>query len=397
MQRREGNVLHHTETIATSVAVTSKLRMRPKMLLRFSLRQRFLLKILSLPRWQFGRFWRECGAGANPLDYVPVTNTFQEELMRRMALHYDNGAEEKQILGELVGNVGKWGFLEETPSNIAATLGCSPEVVEILRKNLQQFEGRGIGSLHFRDFLRFQLENQKNEDFGRVLRVLNWQCAHNQIVPLLRLLHGRLPRESFDHIMNLFARRRLLPHPSLDGLHWETELAAAEPDLQIECVDGKWIVQAFPSADEIPPAFLGADGGASLKHARDGLRWRHDLLVKIGQALLDRQKKFFERGPQFLKILLQKDLAAGLTVSPSTITRAVGEKFVRTPHGTYPCEQLFCRSLGKSPILLEFGLRHISRNNPESFLWSNQRRAEELQKFLGIPIASAKSAKSEIR
>jgi RNA polymerase sigma-54 factor len=58
----------------------------------------------------------------------------------------------------------------------------------------------------------------------------------------------------------------------------------------------------------------------------------------------DTQSDFLARGILFLKPLLQKELAAEFGVHPSTISRAVTEKYVQTPKGLFPVKHLLPRS-----------------------------------------------------
>jgi RNA polymerase sigma-54 factor len=74
---------------------------------------------------------------------------------------------------------------------------------------------------------------------------------------------------------------------------------------------------------------------------KDAIEYRRQRLLQIGHILLDRQREFFDYGPQFLKVLRMRDLGEELKCDPSTISRTVDGKYIQTPRGLYPLRQFF--------------------------------------------------------
>lgn len=73
----------------------------------------------------------------------------------------------------------------------------------------------------------------------------------------------------------------------------------------------------------------------------DAIQYRRDRLLQIAKVILERQREFFDYGPQFLKVLRMRDLAEEFGCDPSTISRTVDGKYVDTPRGLYPLRQFF--------------------------------------------------------
>lgn len=73
----------------------------------------------------------------------------------------------------------------------------------------------------------------------------------------------------------------------------------------------------------------------------DAIRYRRERLLEIAKVLLERQREFFDFGPQFLKVLRMRDLAEEFGCDPSTISRTVDGKYVQTPRGLFPLRQFF--------------------------------------------------------
>jgi RNA polymerase sigma-54 factor len=73
----------------------------------------------------------------------------------------------------------------------------------------------------------------------------------------------------------------------------------------------------------------------------DAIRYRRSRLLDVARAIVERQRDFFEVGPQGLKVLRMSELAEKLGCDPSTISRTVAEKYMQTPRGIYPMRYFF--------------------------------------------------------
>ena len=73
----------------------------------------------------------------------------------------------------------------------------------------------------------------------------------------------------------------------------------------------------------------------------DAVKFRQSRLLEVAQAILEKQRDFFDIGPEGLKILRMNDLAAELRCDPSTISRTVADKYMQTPRGVHPLRYFF--------------------------------------------------------
>ncbi|MDR3316505.1 MAG: hypothetical protein LBS68_00275 [Puniceicoccales bacterium] len=361
---------------------------------RFSQRLRLSLRILALPRWKLGRFSREWAmavggeAAGSAADWLQEATTFSEELFRRMALDHTYGVAERRMLEGLVGNIGEWGYLESDLAAIASSAGVDGNTAEKIYRDLCRFEGRGLGCRHFREYLLWQASGTEcGEILGCAAPILRGEKKITALIPVLRLLRRRLLREDFDAILRALADRRLRFHPPMEGLHWETEMAVGAPDLYINREGNDWTVSSVPTGEDLASWPSAAGKSWQPNFFRVALERRLTLLIRLGEVLLERQKSFFEEGPRAIGPFLQKELASALNLTPSTISRAIQNKYLRTPHGTFPCELFFCKSRGGSPILIAHGLREILRNDPGALLWTHGHWAEELNRRFSADIS----------
>ncbi|XJZ26884.1 RNA polymerase factor sigma-54 [Bacillota bacterium Lsc_1132] len=68
---------------------------------------------------------------------------------------------------------------------------------------------------------------------------------------------------------------------------------------------------------------------------------RKETLMKVVTKIVEKQPDFFRKGPRFLVPMTMKEMAYELDVHESTVSRAVREKFVQTPAGTFPLRFFF--------------------------------------------------------
>ncbi|MFQ5429002.1 MAG: RNA polymerase factor sigma-54 [Phycisphaerae bacterium] len=73
----------------------------------------------------------------------------------------------------------------------------------------------------------------------------------------------------------------------------------------------------------------------------DAIHYRRERMLELAKVIVDRQRDFFDYGPQFLKVLRMRDLAEEFNCDPSTISRTVDGKYLQCPRGIYPLRMFF--------------------------------------------------------
>ncbi len=96
-------------------------------------------------------------------------------------------------------------------------------------------------------------------------------------------------------------------------------------DSSISDFDRKYLLEKLHSAKELIQA----------------LAMRQSTLKQLGDLLIKYQKDFLEVGVKSLKPMTMKKAGEILNLSESTISRAVAEKFISTPHGLFPLKFFF--------------------------------------------------------
>ena len=73
----------------------------------------------------------------------------------------------------------------------------------------------------------------------------------------------------------------------------------------------------------------------------ESIEQRKSTIARVIRVVVDAQREFFEKGPEFLKPLPMILVADQLGIHVATVSRAVSEKWIQTPRGVYPLRRFF--------------------------------------------------------
>jgi RNA polymerase sigma-54 factor len=98
----------------------------------------------------------------------------------------------------------------------------------------------------------------------------------------------------------------------------------------------------------------GSDAGvAALQQRLQEARWfikniqqRFDTIVRVSEAIVERQKNFFSHGELAMRPLVLREIADALGLHESTISRVTTAKYMATPFGTFELKYFFGSGLG---------------------------------------------------
>lgn len=369
--------------------------------------------------------WHGSGSGAgtgdddyDPADRMVRTESLREHLAWQLGL-INLSPRDRHIGEALVDAIDDDGYLRASFDDIAAALPGPPaqwehdEILAVLRQ-IQMLDPVGVGARDLRECLEVQLLALPEDAPGRTLAL---RIAAELIESLPRLgargLADALASTQADAETALHLLRSLDPRPGaqIGGVDSDAYVA---PDCAVERRNGVWKVRLIGGPHSRLTIHRGyermiqhaseADAGylrGRLQEARWLLRnveARGETLLKVMRCLIRQQSGFLEFGPQALRPLTLREVAADIGMHESTVSRAIARKYVHTPRGTLPLRAFFASGVGtdtggqaSSTAIQQMIRRLVDAENPRKPL-SDARLADEL-KAAGVPVARRTVAK----
>jgi RNA polymerase sigma-54 factor len=254
--------------------------------------------------------------------------------------------------------------LEEICQGLRDECAVTPTEAEAVLKLVQHFDPQGVGARSPAECLLLQLEALPEDTpwlaEARCLVESHLELlADRDFTGLMRRL--KVSREELQGIISLI--QSLDPHP---GARWSNVAPQyVIPDVIVYRQKHVWRVEL--NAENSPKlrinaryAALARQAGQSddkvyLKNHLQEARWflkslqnRNETLLKVATCIVERQREFLERGDEYMKPLILRDIAETLSMHESTISRVTTQKYLHTPRGIYELKYFFSSHVGTS-------------------------------------------------
>lgn len=232
-----------------------------------------------------------------------------------------------------------------------------PGVLEEAIARVQSLEPRGVGARDLTECLMIQLDAlPEHHELAELLVENHLEDIAKNRLPVIARETGR----SMDEIKDAMAViSRLHHHPGV--IIAGHEVPTIVPDIIVEFAetgDGYTVRLTRGSAprlrisaqyrEMLSERGAGAEARAfirknleSAKSLIDAIQFRRERMLEIAKIIVDRQREFFDFGPQSLKVLRMRDIAEELKCDPSTISRTVDQKYMQSPRGIHPLRMFF--------------------------------------------------------
>jgi RNA polymerase sigma-54 factor len=287
---------------------------------------------------------------------TPDTPTLRDHL--RAQLSVTNLSERDRVFVELlIDALDEDGYLTQPLEEILALLPPEAEAdieeFQIALCHLQQFEPAGVGARSPAECLTLQLRNLPEEP-GKALAL---SIVQNHLELLAARDYTRLKNATSADDEALRAAQRLIQglNPRPGAAFAKLEARYVTPDVIVKKVRGVWRASLNP--DAMPRLRINrlyaelaaaARSGAGISSQLQDARWliknvqqRFDTILRVSQAIIDRQRHFLEHGEVAMRPLVLREIAGVLSLHESTISRVTTQKFMATPRGTFELKYFF--------------------------------------------------------
>ncbi len=288
-------------------------------------------------------------------DVQAATTSLREHLTWQLGL-LNLPAQDRSLVQCLIDALDDDGYLavplEELAEALTTDLGIEPEELQIALRYLQNFDPTGVGARSAQECLALQLlalpTDATQQLALKIVRAHLDLLAGRDFVRLKKLTGA--DDEALRAAQHLI--RSLNPRPGAQ--YTPIDARYITPDVVVRKVHGKWTASinqdAFPRLriNSLYASILGQQRGSGLSGQLQEARWliknvqqRFDTILRVAQAIIDRQKQFFDYGEVAMRPLVLREIADILGLHESTVSRVTTQKYMATPRGIFELKYFF--------------------------------------------------------
>ena len=265
---------------------------------------------------------------------------------------------DRELVRFLIDALDDDGYLSTPMAGLWETLPPEYEIeieeLDIALRLIQNFDPIGIGARNPQECLALQLRALPADEIRNLALIVVDKylelLAARDYVKLRRLTGADDEALKAAHALIT----RLNPRPG--ARFAQSEARYITPDVMVKKLKGKWTAYINPDAyprlriNRLYAEILSRQrrGNANLTGQLQEARWliknvqqRFDTIHRVTQAIVDRQRQFFEHGEVAMRPLVLREIADILGLHESTVSRVTSQKYMATPRGIFELKYFF--------------------------------------------------------
>src|SRR5881396_3172463 len=291
---------------------------------------------------------------------VPAESPNLREYLHRQLSLTQLEPRDRNLVAFLIEALDEGGYLtqpiEELAQLVPEELQIEPEELAIALKHLQNFDPTGVGARNCAECLELQLLALPESTPSRATALA---IAHEHLELLAARDFSKLRKALQCGDDELRQAQRLIQslNPRPGAAFSTTETRYIVPDVVVKKIKNVWVASLNP--DALPKLRINrmyadilqnnrSQSGGQLSHQLQEARWliknvqqRFETILRVSQAIVDRQRHFFEHGEVGMRPLVLREIANTLGLHESTVSRVTTQKFMFTPRGIFELKYFF--------------------------------------------------------
>ncbi len=252
----------------------------------------------------------------------------------------------------VIGSIDDNGYLLSTDSEMADLTGYPVELIAKAVGIVRSLEPVGVGARSLRECLDIQAHYRR-------ISPLAHDIIEGHLEDLAAGRYRKIARKfgvEVDQV--LWARDEVQSLDPKPGAQFsETKVVNVIPDVIAHAQDGeikvtlnepalpevRWssfYLRLLRSGDPETREYL-KERQRRARALLSSIEGRRDTVLRVMTCVARHQEAFFKVGPLGLKPLTLRQVASELSMHESTVSRSVSQKYILTPHGTFPCKGFF--------------------------------------------------------
>lgn len=275
--------------------------------------------------------------------------------------------EEERVAGQIIGNLDQNGYLCATISEIAQLENVGEEFVESVLKKVQEFDPPGIAARNLQECLLIQARmiGVKNRIIEVIIREFLKELELKNYMHIAHKL--KVPLREVEIAVLLISEM----NPKPGSIYSEEKIQPIIPDVYVVKSGDEYKI--ILNDDGLPRLrisnfyreIMGGISGHGHDEAENGKKYikdkvqsatwliksiqqRQNTIYKVADSIVKFQKEFFDKGIDFLKPLVLRDIANDIEMHESTISRVVSNKYMHSPQGIFEMKYFFSSSIKRT-------------------------------------------------
>ncbi|WP_096021429.1 RNA polymerase factor sigma-54 [Campylobacter lanienae] len=294
-------------------------------------------------------------------DTIESSIVYKESLYEKLYKQIDDrlfpSKRSKEIANLIIESISDEGYFEWDDKKFA---NFTKDEVERIRARFAYLEPVGVGAVDYKESFIFQLNDLCDDDEIYKLCV--------EIIENFENISKFTKRKNYDIAMNII--KKFKNPPAIE--YMDNEMLVV-PDIFVYDSDNG--IEVAINDEFYPHIHIDTEGvdeksefvSSKIKEAKDlidALEMRKSTLHKIGLMIIEYQYDYFFGGD--IKPMKLKDIAEDLGRNPSTISRAIQNKYLSSKRGIVPLKNFFAAAAAQevsNAAIKEFLLNLIKSEN----------------------------------
>jgi RNA polymerase sigma-54 factor len=294
---------------------------------------------------------------------IGATESLQDHLFWQLHLSEFTEAQ-LHIAEEIIGNINDDGYLSTTVAELGETCSVDAAAVEACLRQVQGFDPAGVGARDLQECLLIQARQMGGRDQALLEQIISnhmHELERHHHSPIAKKL--KVPYERARELVSII--HNMEPKP---GRPYSGENAQyITPDVYIVKMGDEF--EVFLNEDGLPKlqvsnfyrralskeANIKAEAKEFLQGKLRSAMWliksihqRQRTLYKVTKSIIKFQHDFFDKGINYLRPMVLRDVAEDIQMHESTVSRVTTSKYAHTPRGIFELKFFFNSSVQKN-------------------------------------------------
>ena len=285
------------------------------------------------------------------------TPTLREHLNWQMGMT-QLGERDRSLVRFLIDALDDDGYMATPLAELWETLPPEYEIeleeLEIALRHIQSLDPTGIGARSPQECLALQLKALPDSAENRLALLIVEKYL--ELLAARDFLKIKRFTECDDEALKAAHALIVKLDPRPGARFAQLEARYITPDVIVKKLKGKWTAYINPDAyprlriNRLYAEVLAQQrrGNGNLSGQLQEARWliknvqqRFETIHRVTQAIVDRQRQFFEHGEVAMRPLVLREIADILGLHESTVSRVTNQKYMATPRGIFELKYFF--------------------------------------------------------